>query len=230
MNSILWGLAQIFFFGSFVLTFSGCLQTRTDVKTGEQRHVLQQQVGTLQRTNADTSNRIADLEEQIRFLSGRIEVLENKLSTAHSESEQLRKISIETNQSQNQKLVIYQEALTKMEQNMIALQAEVAAVRAQGLADQTRKEVQKGSDKNSFENGENAFEKKDYKSAILEYEKYRNRNPKGKHFATATYKMGISFQELGMKDEAKTFYDEVISKSPKSDEARKAKSRLQKIK
>ena len=227
LNSLIFSIGCIALLG-------GCLQTRSDLKTGEQRQVLQQQVGTLQKTNADTFNRISDLEEQIRFSNGRIEVLENKLATAHNESEQLRRNSVETSQSQNQKIAIFQEALTRMEQNLIALQAEIASVRAQGLAEQTRKEtqkeVQKNSDKNPFESGENYFDKKDYKAAILEYEKYRSKSPKGKNFATATYKMGVSFQELGMKDEAKTFYDEVISKHPKSEEARKAKSRLQKIK
>ncbi len=210
------------------------MQTRGDVRTGEQRQVLQQQVGTLQKTNADTFNRIADLEEQTRFLSGRIEVLENKLSNANGESEQLRRSAVEASQNQNQKIAIFQEALSKMEQNLLAVQAEMAGLRAQTLADQTRKEtqkeVQKKSDKNPFESGEDYFDRKDYKSAILEYEKYRSKSSKGKNVATATYKMGLSFQELGMKDEAKTFYDEVISKYPKSEEARKAKSRLQKIK
>ncbi len=228
-------LTSIVFSASAIALLSGCLQTRSDLKTGEQRQVLQQQVGTLQKTNADTYNRIADLEEQVRFYNGRIEVLENKLATAHNESEQLRRNSVETVQSQNQKIAIFQEALGRMEQNMSALQAELAGVRTQGLADQTRKEVQqkeaqKNADKNPFDSGEGYFEKKDFKAAILEYEKYRSKNPKGKNVAAATYKMGVSFQELGMKDEAKTFYDEVVSKHPKSDEARKAKSRLQKIK
>ena len=216
------------------LFLSGCLQTRSDVQTGEQRQVLQQQVGTLQKTNADTANHISDLEEQIRYLNGRVEVLENKLANAHSDSDQLRKSAADAAQSQNKKLEIYQDALTKMEQNVAALQAEVAGLKAQGLADQARKEsekeAKKASDKNPFEAGEAHFEKKDYKAAILEYEKYRNKNPKGKNFATATYKMGVSFQELGMKEEAKTFYDEVVAKHPKSEEARKAKSRLQKMK
>ncbi len=230
-QSIIYALIFLLMSSVFLV---GCLQTRSDLKTGEQRQVLQQQVGTLQKTNADTFNRITDLEEQLRFLNGRIEVLENKLSTSSGESEQLRRNSVEMSQSQNQKIAIFQDALTKMEQNIVVLQAELSSVRAQSLADSTRKETQKElqkvSDKDPFEAGESYFSKKDYKAAILEYEKYRNKSSKGKKVATATYKMGISFQELGMKDEAKTFYDEVISKYPKSDEARKAKSRLQKIK
>jgi TolA-binding protein len=42
----------------------------------------------------------------------------------------------------------------------------------------------------------------------------------------ATYKIGVCFQELGMIEEAKAFYDEVIAKYPKSNEAAKATSRL----
>jgi TolA-binding protein len=214
--------------------FAGCLQTRSDVKTGEQRQVLQQQVGSLQKNNADTANHISDLEEQIRYLNGRVEVLENKLASSQNENDQLKKQASDLNQNQSQKMAIFQDALTKMEQNVTALQADVGGLHAQALAEQTRKdtevEVKKKSDKSPFETGEAYFEKKEYRSAILEYEKYRNKFPKGKNFATATYKMGVSFQELGMKDEAKTFFDEVVTKHPKSEEAKKAKSRLQKLK
>ena len=221
-------------YGLCALSFVGCLQTRSDVKTGEQRQVLQQQVGTLQKSNADTFSRISDLEEQMRFLNGRTEVVENKLASNASEIDQLRRGSNEANQAQNQKLQIYQEALNKMEQNINQLQADLGGLRAQQMAVQTKeavkKESTKSSSQNSYDLGEEHFSKKEYKTAILEFEKYREKSPKGKYFGSATYKIGVSFQNLGMKDDAKGFYDEVISKYPKSEEARKAKARLQKIK
>ena len=54
-------------------------------------------------------------------------------------------------------------------------------------------------------------------------------NPKGKRYADATYKIGMSFQELKLKDDAKAFYQEVIQKFPKSSEAKKAEVRLKKL-
>jgi TolA-binding protein len=215
----------------FCLT--GCLQTRSDVKTGEQRQVLQQQVGTLQKTNADTANRISDLEEQLRFMNGRVEVLEAKLSSSGQEAEQQRRNAVEVTQSHNQKFAVYQEALEKMEQTVQALQTELNNLRAQQLSDRVKgdssREQAKGA-QDPYESADSHFEKKEFKAAILEYQKYVEKNPKGKKVASATYKIGVSFQELGMKNEAKAFYDEVITNFPKSDEARKAKSRLKNLK
>lgn len=224
---------------SFIITgiigFSlvGCLQTRSDVRTGEQRQVLQQQVGTLQKTNADTSNRIADLEEQLRFMNGRVEVLEAKLSSAGQEAEQQRRNAVEFSQSQNQKFAVYQEALEKMEQTVQGLQAELNSMRTQQLSDRAKSDSSRDHAKlnqDPYEVADSFFEKKEFKSAILEYQKYVEKFPKGKKVPSATYKIGVSFQELGMKNEARAFYDEVISNFPKSEEARKAKSRLKSLK
>jgi len=218
----------VFFFG-FILT--GCLQTRSDVKAGEQGRVLQQQVSSLQKNTADVGSRFADLEEQIRFLNGRVEVLESKLMNSNQDAEQAKKMGMESLQSQNQKLMAFQEALTKMEQDNSQLHAEVAALKsALSQSSDSQKSLTATSTKNPFEIAEELFAKKEHRQAILEYQKYREKYPRGKSFTAATYKMGLSFQELGLKDEARAFYEEVILKSPKSDEARKAKVRLQKLK
>ncbi len=208
----------------------GCLQTRSDVKAGEQGRVLQQQVSTLQKSTADVNSRFEEIEEQIRFLNGKSEVLENQLSQAKQENEQLKKLAVEQNQASTQKLAILQEALLKMEQEQDKLRGEMVAVKNAFKEELVKSAPAPESTKNSFENAEQLFSKKDFRSAILEYQKYRERNPKGKNFAVATYKMGICFQELGMKEDAKAFYEEVISKFPKSDEAKKSRIRLQKIK
>jgi len=212
--------------------FVGCLQTRSDVREGEHRQVLQTQVSTLQKSTADVSNRFEEVEEQIRFLNGRIEVLENKLASAHAENDQLRKMSQDSVQSQNQRFQVFQEALSKMDQEQEALKAELASLRSQQAEQAKGVPAVAPAPKanNGYELGEQLFEKKEFRQAILEYQRYREKFPKGKSFATATYKIGVSFQELGLRDEARSFYEEVISKFPKSEEARKSKARLQKLK
>jgi len=212
------------------LFFSGCLQTRTDVKAGEQGKVLQQQVSTLQKTNADVSSRFEEAEEQIRFLSGRVEALENQISQAKQESEFVKKSSSETIQSQAQKMSILQEALTKMELDQDKMKSEMQAFKSALQSDGAPATSAPEPFKNRFDLAESLFAKKDFRQAILEYQKYREKFPKGKNVTVATYKMGLCFQELGLKEDAKSFYEEVIAKSPKSDEAKKSKARLQKLK
>ncbi len=213
-----------------VLFLSGCLQTRTDVKAGEQGKVLQQQVSTLQKTNADVSSRFEEAEEQIRFLNGRVEALENQISQTKQESESVKRSSSETIQSQAQKMSIFQEALTKMESEQDKMRSEMQALKSALQSDSAPAASAPTQSKNTFDVAEALFAKKDFRQAILEYQKYREKFPKGKNVTVATYKMGVCFQELGLKDDAKSFYEEVISKSPKSDEAKKSKVRLQKLK
>ena len=64
----------------FSLTTLGCLKTRSEVKDTETRQAVQQQVVTLQKNTADSSNRFSELEEQVRALNGRTEVVENRLA------------------------------------------------------------------------------------------------------------------------------------------------------
>ncbi|MBV2167727.1 MAG: tetratricopeptide repeat protein [Bdellovibrio sp.] len=211
------------------LFLTGCLKTRNEVRDNEQRQVMQQQVVTLQKTNADVGNRFADLEEQMRNLNGRVDVVENRLGQNNSGVESALKSSQQQNMDLNQKVTLLQEALTKMERDIFALNAELQAVKADKAAVHAEKSA-KQTKKDVYESGQDFFSKKDWKQAILNYQKYRDDNPKGGKFADATYKIGVSFQELGMNEEAKTFYDEVVSKFPKSEEARRAKIRLKGLK
>ena len=48
--------------------------------------------------------------------------------------------------------------------------------------------------------------------------------------AELNYKIGVCFQEMGMKSEAKAFFEEVVEGYPKSRTAEKSKYRLKNIK
>lgn len=214
---------------TMTLVLTGCLKTRNDVRDNEQRQVMQQQVVTLQKTNADVGNRFADLEEEVRNLNGRVDVVENKLGKNDSGVENALKTSQQQNADLNSKIAALQEALTKMEKDLLIMNAEVQALKADRGASHAEKAAGQAK-KETYEVAQSFFDKKDWKQAILNFQKYRDDNPKGTKFAEATYKIGVSFQELGMKEEAKTFYDEVVSKFPKSDEARRARIRLKGVK
>jgi TolA-binding protein len=211
---------------------SGCLKTRNEVKQTEQRQVMQQQVTTMQKANADSSGRLSDIDEQMRYLTGRVEVVENKMAGVNSGLENALRGAQQQNNDQNQRLAILQDALTKMEAQINQLNADIQGIRAEQAGAQAERVAAKAATahRDSFEAGNEYFAKKDWKKAILNFQKYRDQSPRGKNFAEATYKIGVCFQELGMKDEARTFYDEVLGKFPKSDQARKAKTRLKSLK
>jgi TolA-binding protein len=220
------------------LFMTGCLQTRNDVRDNEQRQVYQQQVSTMQRQTADAGNRFSDIEEQMRAMNGRLDVVENNQQNNNLEKQ--LKNTQQQNEALNKKIDLLQEGFTNLEKQVYALNAQVNALNAGRQAAEAEqkaaaekaaaeKAVEK-SKKSGYEIGQEQFNKKEWKQAILSFQKYRDESPKGAHFADATYKIGVSFQELGMKEEAKTFFDEVLSKFPKSDEARRAKIRLKGLK
>lgn len=218
-------MRTLFIFLPLVL-FTGCLKTRNEVNDGDSRRVMQQQTVAMQKANAES--RVAELEEELRILNGRLDVVENNAGKKESSAENAVKTSQQQAAEANQRMLLLQEALTKQEQQLNQLNAELQGLRAEksaAVAEKTAKDAKK----DSYEAAQEFFEKKNWKQAILNYQKSRDDHPKGKTFADATYKIGVSFQELGMKDEAKTFYDEVIAKFPKSEEARRAKIRLKNL-
>ncbi len=205
---------------------TGCLQTRSTMKEAEEKQVLRKQVTSLQQNTADSSARFGEIDEDLRKSAGRIETLDARVTQIKERAEK-NDFALEAKiKEQDAKFQAFREEITK-------LQTEVAEVKAANQALQTALASGAGSggktggdSKNPFETGESRFEQKNWREAIFAYEDYRKTYPKGKSFGAATYKIGVCFQELGMNDDAKPFYDEVIAKFPKSKEADRARARL----
>jgi TolA-binding protein len=209
-----------------VVLFTGCLKTRTDVKEVETKQVISQQVSTLQRTNADTNNRIAELEQEVREINGKVEVLESKLGRQNPDTEKNIKGMAEQLGENNKRMAAYQEELLKQEAMIKQLSQDI-----ENLKTELTKAPEKVEEKKTpLQLADEHFKQNDWKKAIIQYQKYRDENPKGKKLPEATYRIAYAFGELGMKDEAKTFYEEVISKFPASGEAKKAKAKIKAIK
>lgn len=210
---------------------SGCLETRGTSKEQEEKQVLRSTVANLQQRTADVNARFQDIEDDLRKLNGRLEAMEARQSQSATKNEQGAS-AVQSRVNQND--VIYREEFTKLNKEIESLRGQLASMQEESsraaqaqaaAADRAAK-----SEKNPYQVAEEKFDQKNWKEAILDYEKYRKQNPKGKQFAMATYKIGVSFEELGMADEAKSFYEEVLSKFPKTKEADKASTRLKKFK
>ena len=223
---------RILFLITPILLLSSCLQTRNDMKEAEQKQVLQRQVVDLQKTNADSSSRFSELDEQMRYLTGRVETVENKLQVEDQNSVKSNKNQSDTVNDLKQKMASVQEELIRMEAQLAQLSAELAAMKADHAAQSARDTVKAATaeKKDTYQTAQDLFKQKDWQKAVIEYSKYRDKNPQGKYYADATYKIGVCFQELGMKDDAKTFYQEVATRFPNSEDARRAKSRLKSLK
>lgn len=214
-------------------TLSGCLMTRNDVKEAEQRRTVQDQVISLQKTNAESSNRFEEYNTQLRELGGRVERLESQQEQESNQRDKNRKSEQDAAGESAKTVNLLKEEMIKMQSQLAALQNQVQELQAAATAAAAKPapaEAKDDAKSTPYDTGEELFGKKDWKKAILSYQKYREAYPKGKRFPDATYKIGVCFQELGMKTEAASFYEEVITKFPGSETAKKAKVRIKKVK
>lgn len=77
--------------------------------------------------------------------------------------------------------------------------------------------------------GDSWFAEKDYRGAIFAYQKAREGWPKSRHLPEALYKLGLSFLELGRKEEASAFLEEA-AKFPAQDAGKQARAKLNDLK
>ncbi len=199
---------------------------------------------------------IDERDELIRGFNGRVENLENQITLLQKEKAALAN-SADTQKLQlmQDALVKMETQIQRLEAEAAA--ANVAPVRSQPQSptpnssdtnskispdtnakkapaakiDPTKKENSAANSVvSSYDTAQDFFGKKEWKKAILSFQKYVDENSKGKNVADAKYKIGVCFQELNMKEEAMAFYEEVVANYGKSEAGKKAKIRLSKLK
>ena len=209
--------------GLIALLCAGCVTTRSQLKQEEEKKEIQ---STIQETRATSEVRFQDIESQFRNLNGRIEVVEHHLHELRQDRAKQEKDRKLDQELLDNKFKLIQEALLKIEGELQKMSGEIVALKY-------KKKKESESVKNDVGNytqAEQDFAKKRWKEAIVGYQKYRDLNPKGRRYDDSTYKIGVCFQELGLKSEAKVFYQEVIEKFPTSRLAQKAQYRLKNLK
>jgi TolA-binding protein len=196
------------------------------LKEQEQKQALQDQVVTLQQTHTQEQLRAQEYEDQIRTQNTRLDQNDKRIAVLQEASSKNREELNRSREQIEQKLKAFEEALVKLEADEAALAHQVDDLKKAKV--EAPEPKAKGKDVGTMQQGDEAMAAKDWKNAILIYQKYRDKNPKGKKYAEATYKIGLCFKELGMKSESKSFFEEVIEKFPTSGEAKKAKGQLSK--
>lgn len=78
----------------------------------------------------------------------------------------------------------------------------------------------------TFYRAECYYKQKQYKKAIVDYSRFPEKFTRSKRMPAALLRIAGSFEALGMKEDAKGFYQELIEKFPKSAEAKKARAKV----
>lgn len=223
-----------------LLSSSACLKTRAQLKDDDREASKPIPVQPAQEVRPQGQYVIDEIKAEITQLTGRIEDLERaqKQKSALSEQEEIKKIesrltSIEQNQTQ------LQETLAKLEASTAVKNPEEVFNHAKALYED--EEYEKAADafgrylktpkvkkpeEATYLKGECYYKLKQYKKAIVEYSKFPEKYTRSSKMPEALYKIGLSFEALGMKEDAKGFYQELVERFPKTPEAKKAKKKV----
>lgn len=220
---------------------TSCLKTRSQVEEQDQNAIYgkknaenQAEAATNPAIAQDVQGQIAapiadEKDELIRNLNGRVETLENQLAALIKEKET-------AGSEDSQKIVLLQEALAKMESQIQRLETELPINKTTDKvlkniddAEQATEEVS-AKKLGPYEAAQEYFSNKVWKKAILSFNDYTSKYPKGKNVDDAKFKIGVCFEELGMKDEAIAYYEEVAANHSKTEAGKKSKARLAKLK
>lgn len=184
---------------------------------------------------------VEELKDEITRLTGRIEELERHQKNADPEKlqETLKQVDSRLAQLEKSQQAM-QESLSEAHQLASSLQDPSELMkeaknlfsdgRYQEAADQLTKYEKMNKAKNkeeaAFLKGESYFHLKQFKKAIVEYSKFPEKYTKSNFYPEALYKIGLSFDAMGLKDDAKGFYQELVEKFPKSAQAKKVKRKV----
>ena len=97
---------------------------------------------------------------------------------------------------------------------------------AESLAFYVKSSKVKHPEEGIFLRGQCFYKAQKYKNAIVEYSKFSEKYPHYVKSPEAFYKIGLSFDALGLKEDAKGFYQELVEKYPKTPEAKKARKKI----
>lgn len=217
-------MTQINYLILFLLPFFvGCLglQTRNDsVYKRESETVM-----NLRTENANLKAQLVSYQEQLRQYAGKVEELEIRLS--RSEEGNVKRLGQE-----NAELKAYKESVSALLDEKRKLINKITELEASNQTHAKQLKEAKRSAASHLKKGDGFFDDKKWAEAAAEYQSYREKSSskKSEDYAMVTYKIGVCFQELGMKEEARTFYQSVIDKNGKAKAAKYAKYRISNLK
>jgi tol-pal system protein YbgF len=181
---------------------------------------LEQEAGK----RADREVQIRDMEIKIQDLQASqaalIEAIQKK---AKDREERLQK---EAKEKEKEKAIPPTDPLNTYQAGRTAFRAKKYDAAIESFSQYLKFPKGKYTERALFFRGESYYAKEQYKKAILDLSSLQEKYPKSKNIARALLKIGMAFDALGMKSDAKPFYQEILDKHAKSPEAKSAKAKL----
>ena len=235
----------------FFLTWTGCLKTRTQLRDGgddvESNPVVPAKA--VQDVPTDGRYAVDEMKSEMTQLEGRLEDLERGFREMDKDQKDLvaktKDIGPEALTKLNEHFSHVEDVLSELADRIKKLEdasvmADPAQVWEQARKDFKQEDYSKALEsltiytKNTkvknyqdavFMKGQCFYKLKEYKKAIVEFSKFPEHFSKTARMPEALYQIALSFEALGMKDDAHGFYQEILEKFPKSPEAKKTRKK-----
>lgn len=224
-----------------LLSFTGC-RTKSELRREQELEQLKTQVKEARDGKVDVETTVEELRAEIARLSGIVEQQSAQIQTLNEEFRgQMTTLSSRTQtleQKQQAMLTPPPEPERPAESKRAGFanakelfdegkfEESVEAFRTLASSPTTNEETKKAQ----YFLGEACFAAKDYASAALEFAEFRKRFPKDPLVPSAIFKQASSFRNMGKKQEAKLFYQDLVDRYPASPFAVRAKAEMKKIK
>ena len=232
---------------SLVLSLSACLKTRAQLKGDEESPPTANSDGSIPNPVKDVQPpggyAVDEIKSEMTRMNGRIEDLEraqkDQAGAANAtQSEAAKKLDERVAQLEKSQADMI-EQLKKIQEEGPAgdpselfdkAKAKFDSDDFEGAIDLLNQYLKSAKAKNvegaTFMRAEANYKLKNYKQAIVDYSKFPEKFTKSKKMPEALYKIGLSFESLGMNDDAKGFFQELVDKFPKSPQAKKIRPKL----
>lgn len=220
---------------------SGCLKTRAQLKEDEQDPTATPVSNPIQDVPATTgaaagagggSYVVDELKAEIARLTGRIDELERGSKGDSTSVKSLETRVAELEKAQAEMIEAYKKVQTKAPAPLELLttaRERYAAKNYDGAIEALDSFLSNPKGRNNEEavylRGESFFAKGQYKKAIADFSRFPESFSRSRRMPQALYKIGMSFDALGMRADAQPFYQELLEKFPESSEAKKARTR-----
>lgn len=229
-----------------LVAMSGCLKTRTQLReeTEDRVSAAKPVPAQVKDVQSEGDYAVDELKSEITRLTGRIEDLERKGASSAgaggpASRDELKKIEnriheleqaqaqlIEEVQKMRDTVATVADPTEHFEKAKAAYKAEDYEKAVEEYSVYLKSTRAKHVEEATFYRAESYFQLKQYKKAIVDYSKFPEKFTKSERMPIVLFKIGKSFDALGMKEDARGFYQELIEKHPKSPEAKKAKALL----
>lgn len=215
--------------------------TRAQLKENGETHSAPTSSQPLQDVNGKDSVVIDELKTEITRLNGRLEEMEIAQKDVAKGNDTFKRLETRIIELESAQALMIQAIKKKETQAPAALPAETGNSFEQGKKYFSAGEFEsaiesfsvylksikpKHLEEATFLRGESFFGLKQYKKAIVDFSKFTEKLSTSKRVPAALFRIGNSFDAMGSKEDAKAFYQELIDKYPKAQEAKKARAKL----